>query len=119
MAQSVLVLVTKAPYGYEEGFAGARLALSQLAGGMITKCNVLLVGDGTLNAVAGQRPEALQMPSNMESLSDLLDFDAKVYCVKEDLIERVGDVAVLDSVTGIDWNEARKIIADHDMVTTF
>jgi tRNA 2-thiouridine synthesizing protein D len=119
MAQSILVLITKAPYGYEEGFAGARLALSQLAGGLITKCNVLLVGDGTLNAVAGQRPEALRMPSNQESLADLLDFEAKVYCVKEDLHERVGDVAVLESVTGIDWQEARKIIADHDMITTF
>jgi tRNA 2-thiouridine synthesizing protein D len=119
MAQSILVLITKAPYGYEEGFAGARLAISQLAGGMITKCNVLLVGDGTLNAVAGQMPEALQMPSNAESLSDLIDFEAKVYCVKEDLLERVGDVAILDSVNAIDWNEARKIIADHEMVTTF
>jgi tRNA 2-thiouridine synthesizing protein D len=119
MAQSLLVLILKAPYGYEEGFAGARLALSQLAGGMITKCNVLLVGDGTLNAVAGQRPDAVKMPSNAESLGDLADFDAKVYCVKEDLYERVGDVALLDCVTAIDWTEARKIIADHEMVTTF
>lgn len=119
MAQSLLVLITKAPYGYEEGFAGARLALSQLAGGMITKCNVLLVGDGTLNAVASQRPEAVKMPSNGDALGDLVDFEAKVYCVKEDLHDRVGDVAVLDSVTGIDWSEARKIIADHEMVTTF
>jgi tRNA 2-thiouridine synthesizing protein D len=119
MAQSVLVLITKAPYGYEEGFAGARLALSQLAGGLITKCNVLLVGDGTLNAVAGQKPEALRMPSNADSLGDLMDFDAKVYCVTEDLRERVGDAAVLENVTAVDWQEARKIVADHDMVTTF
>ncbi len=119
MAQSVLVMIMKAPYGYEEGFAGARLALSQLAGGMITKCNVLLVGDGTLNAIAGQKPEAIGMPSNADSLVDLMDFDAKVYCVKEDLQERVGDVALLESVTGVDWQEARKIIADHDMVTSF
>jgi tRNA 2-thiouridine synthesizing protein D len=119
MAQSVLVLITKAPYGYEEGFAGARLALSQLAGGMIMKCNVLLVGDGTLNAVAAQRPDMLGMPSNADSMGDLMDFEAKVYCVKEDLHERVGDVAVLESVTGIDWLEAAKIIEEHDMVTTF
>jgi tRNA 2-thiouridine synthesizing protein D len=119
MAQSVLVLITKAPYGYEEGFAGARLALSQLAGGLITKCNVLLVGDGTLNAVAGQKPEALRMPSNADSLGDLMDFDAKVYCVKEDLAERVGEVAVLDNVTAVDWNQARQIIADHELITTF
>ena len=119
MAQSLLVLILKAPYGYEEGFAGARLALSQLAGGMISKCNILLVGDGTLNAVAGQKPEALKMPSNPDALGDLADFDAKVYCVKEDLHERVGDVALLDSVTAITWQDARKIIAEHDMITTF
>ncbi len=59
------------------------------------------------------------MPSNQESLADLLDFEAKVYCVKEDLHDRVGDVTVLDGVTGIDWYEARRIIADHELVTTF
>ena len=99
--------------------AGARLALSQLAGGMISKCNVLLKGDGTFNAIACQKPEAVNMPSNSDALSDLADFDAKVYCVKEDLHERVGDVQCSDSVTAIDWQEARKIIADHDMITTF
>jgi tRNA 2-thiouridine synthesizing protein D len=119
MAQSVLVMITKAPYGYEEGFAGARLALSQLAGGMISKCNVLLIGDGTFNAIASQKPEAVKMPSNSDALNDLADFDAKVYCVKEDLLERVGDVPLLGSVTGITWQEARKIIAEHDMITTF
>jgi tRNA 2-thiouridine synthesizing protein C len=119
MAQSVLVMITRAPYGYEEAFAGARLALSQLAGGMITKCNVLLVGDGTLNAVASQKADALKMPSNTDAMKDLQDFEAKVYCVTEDLFDRVGDVAVLESVTKIDWQDARKIIADHDLITTF
>jgi tRNA 2-thiouridine synthesizing protein D len=119
MAQSILVLITKAPYGYEEAFAGARLALSQLAGGLITKCNVLLVGDGTLNAVTGQKPEALKMPSNPDAFKELLDFDAKVYCVTDDLHERLGEVVIAEGITAVDWHEARKIIADHDLITTF
>jgi len=119
MAQSVLVLITKAPYGYEDGFAGYRLALSQLAGGMITKCSVLLVADGALNAVASQKPDAVLMPSNIDPLNDIFDFDAKVYCVVEDLEERVGSVEIVKGITKVTWTEARKVITEHDLVTTF
>lgn len=119
MASSILVLITKPPYGYEEAFAGTRLGLGMLSSGNVEKSNVLLVGDGTLNAVAGQRPDVVRMPSNMEALSDMTDFEAKVYCVRSDLEERVGQVKTLDFIEMIDWDTARKIIAEHEMVTTF
>lgn len=119
MAKSVLVLITKPPYGFEEAFAGSRLGLGMLSSGNVEKCNILLVGDGTLNAVANQRPEAVRMPNNMEALQDMTDFDAKVYCVRSDLEERVGQVPMLDFVEMIDWEAARKIVAEHDMLTTF
>ena len=119
MAKSVLVLITKPPYGFEEAFAGSRFALAMLSSGNVDKCNIILAGEGTLNALATQKPEAVRMPSNMEALQDMVDFDAKVYCVKGDLAERVGDVKTLDFIEMIDWEQARKIIADHDMVTTF
>ena len=80
MAKSLLVLITKAPYGFEEAFAGLRAGLGMLASGQVPVSNALLVGDGTLNAVAAQKPEAVRMPSNVEALNDLMDFEAKVYC---------------------------------------
>jgi len=119
MAKSVLVLITKPPYGFEEAFAGSRLGLGMLSSGNVEKCNILLVGDGTLNAVDAQKPEVVRMPSNMEALQDMTDFDAKVYCVRSDLEERVGQVPVLGFIEMIDWEAARKIMAEHDMVTTF
>lgn len=119
MAKSILVLITKAPYGFEEAFAGSRLGLAMLSSGNVGKCNILLVGDGTLNALSTQRPEVLRMPSNMEALNDIVDFDAKVYCVRSDLEGRVGEVPILPSVEMIDWDRARQIIDDHEMVTTF
>jgi tRNA 2-thiouridine synthesizing protein D len=119
MTNSVLVLITKPPYGLEEAFAGSRLGLAMLSSGNVEKCNLLLVGDGTLNSLSTQRPEVLRMPSNMEALNDISDFDAKVYCVRSDLEERVGIVPTLTSVEMIDWERARQIIDDHDMVTTF
>jgi hypothetical protein len=55
----------------------------------------------------------------MEALSDMADFDAKVYCVRSELEERVGEVPILPCVELIDWERAREIINEHDMVTTF
>jgi len=119
LANSILVLITKPPYGFEEAFAGSRLALSQISSGIVEKTSVLLVGDGTLNAIADQKPEAVRMPSNMEALNDVVDMESKVYCVASDLEERVGKVPTLDFVDMIDWDQARQIINEHDMVTTF
>ncbi|MCE5295964.1 MAG: DsrE family protein [Euryarchaeota archaeon] len=119
MAKSILVLITKPPYGFEEAFAGSRLALAMLSSGNVERSDIILAGDGTLNAVAGQKPEVVGMPSNMEALQDMVDFDAKVYCIRSDLEERVGNAPTLDFVEMIDWAKAKEIIDQHDMVTTF
>jgi len=119
MAESLLILVTKPPYGFEEAFAGLRAGLGMLASGQVPVSNALLVGEGTLNAVAAQRPEAISMPSNPEAINDLLDFEAHVYVVREDLLKVAGDVPLLEGVEVIDWDRARQIIAEHDLITTF
>lgn len=119
MADSILILCTRAPYGTEEGFAGLRLSLAMLASGLVGRSSVLLVGDGTLNAVATQEPTAIGMPSNAEAISDLADFEGEVFVVEEDLKDRVGDVPILEGVKKVTWDQARTIIKDHALVTTF
>ena len=119
MAKSILVMVTKSPYGYEEAFAGLRLALGMMVSGQVEKCGVLLVGDGTLNAVKQQHPEAVGMPSNVEAINDLIDFDMPILCVSEDLLDRVGKVETLEAVKMVDWAEARAMIEQYDLVNTF
>jgi tRNA 2-thiouridine synthesizing protein C len=119
MAESLLVLITKAPYGLEEAFAGARLALGGKVSGLMETSNILLMGDGTLNALVGQNPEAVGMPSNLEALQDIMDLDGEIYCVKEDLRQRVGDQKVLDGVKLVSWEEARAVVRAHQLVSTF
>ncbi|MDD1771625.1 MAG: DsrE family protein [Methanomassiliicoccales archaeon] len=119
MAQSLLILVTKPPYGFEEAFAGLRAGLGMLASGQVPVSSALLVGEGTLNAVAAQRPDAIKMPSNVEAINDLLDFEAKVYVVREDLLHAAGDVPLLEGVEVIDWAKARQIMDAHDLINTF
>ena len=119
MADSIAFLITKAPYGAEEAFAGMRAALAMLASGNIGRATCVLVGDGTLNAVKAQNPDAIEMPSNVEAVNYLVDFEGEVYAVAEDLKERVGDVPVLDSVKLVPWERAREILHEHKLVTTF
>jgi len=39
--------------------------------------------------------------------------------VVEDLEERVGSVEIVKGITKVTWTEARKVITEHDLVTTF
>jgi tRNA 2-thiouridine synthesizing protein D len=119
MADSIAFLITRPPYGAEEAFAGMRAALAMLASGNIGRATCVLVGDGTLNAIKTQNPNAIQMPSNVEAVDDLIDFEGEVYALAEDLRERVGDVPVLDSVKLVVWERAREVLRDHKLVTTF
>jgi tRNA 2-thiouridine synthesizing protein C len=119
MSDSILFIMTKPPYGFEEFFAGARASLAMLASGLIGRSTLLLVGDGTLNAVAAQDPEAVKMPSNVEAINDLADFEGEVYCLADDLRSRVGDVPLIEGVKMVTWDKARELVSEHQMVTTF
>lgn len=119
MAESIAVMITKPPYGTEEAFAGLRLSLAMIASGLVERSSVVMVGDGTLNAVATQDSSAIGMPSNAEAIIDLIEFDAEVYCVQEDFEERASGSKIVEGVQMISWEKAREIIHEHDMVTTF
>jgi len=119
MADSILFIMTKPPYGFEEFFAGARASLAMLASGLIGRSTLLLVGDGTLNAVAAQDPAAVKMPSNVEAINDLADFEGEVYCIADDLKSRVGEVTIVEGVKMVSWDKARELVSEHQMITTF
>jgi len=118
MAGSILVLVTKAPYGLEEAFAGLRLALAMGVNGM--KTSVLMMEDGVFNAVGTQQPEAVKMPSNIEAIKELYDFEVPVYVVKEDLTARgIPESKLFDGLKVVPAANAKDMLAEHDVVTTF
>lgn len=118
MADSTLVLITRSPYGLEEAFAGLRLALAMGVNGM--KTSVLMLEDGVFNAVGTQKPEAVKMPSNIEATKELYDFEIPVYVVKEDLASRgIPESILFEGLKVVPASDARKLLAEHDVVTTF
>jgi len=118
MASSVLVLITRAPYGLEEAFAGLRLALAVGVNGV--KTSVVLMEDGVYNAIGSQRSEVLKMPSNADATKELYDFDVQVHVVKEDLeLRGVQESRLFDGVKIIPRAQLKQILNEHDVVTTF
>jgi len=118
MASSILVLITRPPYGLEEAFAGLRLALSTGVNGM--KTSVVLMEDGVYNAIASQKSEALKMPSNVEATKDLYDFDVQVHVVKEDLASRgIAESRLFEGLKVVPSSQLKQLIAEHNLVTTF
>lgn len=118
MASSILVLITKAPYGLEEAFAGLRLALAMGVNGM--KTSVVMIEDGVYNAIGSQKPEAVRMPSNIEATKELYDFDVPVYVVREDLVVRgIPEANLFDGLKVVSVQKAKELLAEHDLVTTF
>jgi sulfur relay protein TusC/DsrF len=118
MATSILVLITRAPYGLEEAFAGLRLALAMGVNGM--KTSVVLMEDGVYNAVASQKSEALRMPSNADATKELYDFDVQVHVVKEDLASReISESKLFEGLKVVPSSQLKQLMNEHDLVTTF
>ena len=118
MANSILVLITRSPYGLEEAFAGLRLALAMGVNGM--KTSVLMIEDGVFNALGTQKSEAVKMPSNIEATKELYDFEIPVYVVKEDLAARgIPESKLFDGLKVVPASKAKELLAEHEVVTTF
>ncbi len=119
MVQSLLVIITNAPYGFEHPFAGIRLALAQLAGGVLDKADCVLLDDGIYNAKLGQKSEVLGMPSNLEAIQDNLDLGGKVYYVKEDAEERlIPPDQMLEGVTPISGDGLKQLVKEYEATVT-
>ena len=120
MVETIVTFITKSPYGAEDAFAGLRLALSQIASGVMEKSDVLLLEDGVYNAVKTQESEAVAMPSNLSAIQDLVDFDVSVFCVKEDIEERhIPMEKITDMVKLISRKEIPSLIQEYEVNTTF
>jgi len=118
MANSVLVLISKPPYGLEEAFAGLRMALAMGVNGM--KTSVVLLEEGVYNAVGSQKAEVLKMPSNIDATKELYDFDIPVYVVKEDLAERgIPEDRLFGGLKPVPASKIKELVVEHDLVTTF
>ncbi|MDY6931754.1 MAG: DsrE family protein [Halobacteriota archaeon] len=120
MADSVLVIVTKPPYGTEDAFAGLRLALSQIAGGVVDRSDAILIEDGVFNAIADQRSGVIEMPSNVEATQDLLDMGCTVYCVSDDLKARgIANDKLMEGLSVIPKEKVSDLVNEYDLIASF
>ncbi len=118
MTKSLLVLITRPPYGLEDAFAGLRLALAMGVNGMQT--SVLMTEEGVYNAIGNQKADALKMPSNVDAAKELYDFDVPVYVVKEDLVARgIQESRLFEGLKVVPVSQVKELMASHDLVTTF
>ena len=107
----MLVLITKAPYGSEDAYAGFRAALMVSASGM--KTDVLLMDDGVFNLVEKQNPT--DFPSNLREIKILRGLDVEIYCTKNDLEKR--NVKPQEYVKIVD--KISELVLKNEVILTF
>ena len=102
---SVLIIVDKAPYGYEDTFSGFYVAIACLNRGM--NADVLLVGDGTYAAMKDQKPGGSVDYPNVGELSYLVFPEGRIFVHLESMQDR--------GIVEDDLVEAAQIINDNDL----
>jgi tRNA 2-thiouridine synthesizing protein C len=115
---SVLIIVDKAPYGYEDTFSGFYVAIACLNRGM--KADVLLVGDGIYAAIKDQEPGGSINYPNVGELSYLIFPEGSIFVHKESLLDRgIGEDDLVEAAQIIDDTQLYEIISSKTKNTAF
>ena len=113
--ENLCVVVSHPPYGREDAFAGIRTAVVASTRGIPT--NAIMTGDGVWNLVRDQWSETLELPSNEESIQDILDTGSRVYADSESLEGRgLTTDDIVDGVIVLPFAEVVEIVLQHDAV---
>ncbi len=83
---SILIIVDKAPYGYEDTFSAFYVAIACLNKGM--DADVLLLGDGIYSAIKSQEPGGSIDYPNVGELSYLVFPEGKIFVHIGSMLER-------------------------------
>jgi tRNA 2-thiouridine synthesizing protein C len=84
--ESILIVVDKAPYGYEDTFSAFYVSIACLNKGM--EADVLLIGDGVYAAINGQKPGGTVDYPNVGELSYLIFPESKIFVHSSSLKKR-------------------------------
>ncbi|MGQ9721866.1 MAG: DsrE family protein [Candidatus Jordarchaeum sp.] len=105
---TVLLIITKAPYGFEDCFSGLYVAIACLNSGL--KCIILFIGDGVYATISNQNPEKISMPSVADLIYTLLS-ESELYVHKKSLQERkIPETRIIKGIKPIEEDELVKII---------
>lgn len=113
--ENLCVVISHPPYGREDAFAGLRTVVVSTTRGIPS--DAIITGDGVWNLVRDQWSETLHLPSNEESVHDILDAGGRVYADEESLAAR-GLTAddIVDGVTVAPFAEVADFMLSHDAI---
>ena len=112
---NLCVVISHPPYGREDAFAGLRTAVVSTTRGI--PCDAVVTGDGVWNLVRDQWSETLHLPSNGESVTDILDAGSRVYVDARSLEGRgLTPEDLVDGVTVLPFEEVADLILSRDAV---
>jgi tRNA 2-thiouridine synthesizing protein C len=106
---SILIIVDKAPYGYEDTFSAFYVSIACLNKGMPS--DVLLVGDGIYAAIKNQKPGGSINYPNVGELSYLIFPEGSIFVHSESMKDRgINEDDLVEAAQVIDDNELYDII---------
>jgi Uncharacterized protein involved in the oxidation of intracellular sulfur len=115
---SVLIIIDKAPYGWEDAFSGFYVAIACLNREL--DANVLLTGDGVYAALEGQKPEETIKYPSVEDLTYLIFPEGSLFVHKKSMEDRgLSDKDLVEAAQSVDDEELYEIIKSKTDGTAF
>ncbi len=114
------LIITHAPYGCEDAFAGLYVGTASLSKGM--DVTVLLQGDGVYNVIKGHGDtlNMIHLPSTEPQIKDIIDLGGRVLVDKESAaIRGVKQEEMVEGVELVDSKEMLRSIKETNVTTTF
>lgn len=112
---NLCVVISHPPYGREDAFAGLRTAAVCTARGIPS--DAVATGPGVWNLVRDQWSETLELPSNADAVTDILEAGGRVYADAESLeAHGLSPGDLVDGVTVLPFAEVAELMLAHDAV---
>ena len=116
--ESIIIVIDKAPYGWEDAFSGFYVAIACLNRNV--DADVLLLGDGVYAALEGQNPgKGIKYP-HVGELAYLIFPEGNMFVLEESLNERgILEEDLVEAAEIIDDDEFYEIIESKGSKTAF
>ena len=114
------IVITHAPYGYEDAFAGLYVGTASLSKGM--QVTVFLLGDGVYTAMKGHGDtmKLIHLPSIELQVKDIIDLGGRVLVDRE--AAAIRGVMQEEAVGGVEFVDSKKLLDEIeaiDLTATF
>ncbi|MBP2045919.1 DsrE family protein [Methanobacterium aggregans] len=114
----VIIIIDKAPYGWEDAFSGVYIAIACLNREL--NADVLLTGDGVYAALEGQKPEETIKYPCVEDLTYLIFPEGNLFVHKKSMEDRgIIEDDLVEAAQSVDDEELYEIIKSKTHGTSF